>query len=223
MAQRGGPIRPGRRFLGQHDARGFAARNAGRHPLRRLPADGPHHPPRAARGGWVHLPARAFAGLARQCDNRRIVTVRTVSCRRGAMNNRSVACFAPAVRCGAGEACRPSPLPPATLDVTFAIYQRYDGLCRHHLRTVRSTSATATKPMPTRPHHHDHYGRWAPMSSKRLRWRRPDEYHYGMAACADGAACERRALTAIDVAPGGRAMPSPSTTARRCCPNATCL
>ena len=123
------------------------------------------------------------------------------------MNNRMM--LAVLLLCVAGlvAACRPVTAPvPATLDVTFAIANGTTGFAATIYAQEVDSGATTTKL----------YAAFAdpitmtvaaPGTYVVYAWlvEAPDEYHYGMAACADGAAsCERRVLTAIGVAPGGR-------------------
>lgn len=104
-------------------------------------------------------------------------------------------------------ACRPVSAPlPATLDVTFAIANGTTGFAATIYAQEVESGATTTKLYAA---HSDPITMTVAAPGTYVVYARlveaPDEYHYGMAACADGAtSCERRVLTAIDVAPGER-------------------
>ena len=123
------------------------------------------------------------------------------------MNNRLLLALLLLCVAGLVAACRPiTAPPPATLDVTFAIANGTTGFAATIYAQEVDSGATTTKlyaaysdPITMTVAAPGTYVLYARLVEA------PDEYHYGMAACADGAvSCERRVLTAIDVAPGER-------------------
>ena len=123
------------------------------------------------------------------------------------MNNRVMLAFLLLCLAALVAACRPvTAPPPATLDVTFAIANGTTGFAATIYAQEVESGATTTKlyaaysdPITMTVSAPGTYVVYARLVEA------PDEYHYGMAGCADGAAsCERRILTAIDVVPGER-------------------